>query len=94
MASRLTDQEIKLLMIELRNLRRLHPEAIKRNLIQTKQIKILKHQIYILQKQNEEKDKIIEKFGLQLEELRNKVFGKKKKDKDTDHRPQTKEWWQ
>ena len=87
MGLKLTDQEINLRMIELRNLRHLHAEAIKRNGRQAKQIKIFKQQIYTLQEQNKEKDKIIEMFSLQLEELRNKVFGKKKKDKDTDHRP-------
>lgn len=81
MALRLRDQEIKLRMTELRNLRHLHEEARKRNIRQGKQIKLLKQQVHILQEQNKEKDKIIEKFSLQLEELRTKVFGKKKKDK-------------
>ena len=88
MALKLSNQEIKLRMIELHNLRRLHAEAIKRNERQSKQIKLLKQQVYILQEQNKEKDKIIEKFALQLEELRTKVFGKKK-DKDTDHKPKS-----
>jgi len=82
MALRLSDQEIKLRMTELRNLRHLHSEARKKIVRQGKQIKLLKQQVHILQEQNKEKDKIIEKFSLQLEELRTKVFGKKKKDKD------------
>jgi transposase len=89
MALKLSDREIKLRMTELRNLRHLHAEAIKRNIKQGKQIKLLKQHVHVLQELNKEKDKIIERFSLQLEELRTKVFGKKKKGKDTDHKPKS-----
>lgn len=78
MPSHLSDQEIKLRMTELRNLRHLHSEARKKIVRQGKQIKLLKQQVHILQEQNKKKDKIIESFSLQPEELRIKVFGKKK----------------
>ena len=84
---RLSDQEIKLRMTELRNLRHLHAEAIKRNGRQAKQIKILKQQVHILQEQNKELNEINKKFSLQLEELRTKVFGKKKRGKDKGKKP-------
>ena len=79
----LSGQEIKLRMVELRNLRHLHSEAIKRNGRQAKQIKLLKQQVHTLQEQNKELIEINKKFSLQLEELRTKVFGKKKKDKNS-----------
>jgi transposase len=82
MAVRLSEQEIKQRLIRLNNLEKLHAEAKKKIVRQGKQIKLLKQQVRILQEQNKEKDKIIEKFSLQLEELRIKVFGKKKKGKD------------
>jgi hypothetical protein len=63
MALRLSDQEIKLRMTELRNLRHLHSEARKRNARQGKQIKLLRQQVHVLQEQNKEKDKIIENFS-------------------------------
>jgi len=87
MTLRLSDQEIKLRMIELRNLRHLHSEAIKRNGRQAKQIKILKQQVHLLQEQNKELNETNKKFSLQLEELRTKVFGKKKKGKDKNKKP-------
>ena len=85
MSFNLSEQEIKQRLIRLNNLEKLHAEAIKRNKRQGKQIQLLKQQIFLLQEQNKEKDKIIEKMALQLEELRIKVFGKKKgKKKDDD----------
>ena len=86
MSFNLSEQEIKRRLIRLTNLEHLHTEAIRRNTRQAKQIKLLKRQVHLLQEQNKEKDKAIEKFSLQLEELRTKVFGKKK-NKDKNDKP-------
>ena len=77
----LTEQEIRQRLIRLRNLEYLHTKAKKRIVAQDKEIKALNLRIEDLENQNKEKDKIIETFRLQLEELRIKVFGKKR-DKD------------
>lgn len=89
MALPLSEQEIKQRLIRLNNLEKLHTRAKKKILRQSKQIQLLKQQVHLLQEQNKEQNKIIEKFSLQLEELRTKVFGKKKKGKDTNkNKPQ------
>jgi len=82
MSFNLSEQEIRQRLTRLTNLEKLHSEAVKRNGRQAKQIKLLKQQVHILQEQNKELLEINKKFSLQLEELRTKVFGKKKnKDK-------------
>lgn len=80
----LTEQEIKERLIRLRNLEYLHKKAKKRILKQDKEIHFLRLRIKELEDQNKEKDRVIETFRLELEELRIKVFGKKKDKKDKD----------
>ena len=87
MSFNLSEQEIKQRLIRLNNLEHLHAEAIKRNTRQSKQIKLLKQQVHLLQEQNKELIETNKKFSLQLEELRTKVFGKKKKNNDKNNRP-------
>jgi len=86
MSFKLSEKEINKRLIELRNLKHLYGLAKRRIYLQESQIKLLKKTVVILEKQNEEKDKIIEIFRLQLEEIKIKVFGKKK-DKDNDKKP-------
>ena len=87
MSFKLSDKEINKRLVELRNLKHLYGLAKRRIYLQEVQIKLLKKKVVILEKQNEEKDKIIETFRLQLEEIKIKVFGKKKEDKDNDKKP-------
>lgn len=82
----LTEQEIKERLIHLRNLEYLHKKAKKRIVALENENRLLRLRIVELERQNKEKDKIIETFRLQLEELRIKVFGKKK---DKDDEPKT-----
>ena len=82
MSHSLSQNEINKRLTRLRNLERLHAIANKRIVSQDEEIKHLKLRIKELEDQNKEKDKIIEKMMLQLEEIKIKVFGKKKRNKD------------
>ena len=79
MSFNLTENEIRDRLNRLRNLEGLHKKAKKRIGKQGKEIEQLKEKIKKLEEENKKKDEIINKFSLQLEELRIKVFGKKKK---------------
>lgn len=83
MGIQLSEQEINKRLVRLRNLEHLHVKARKRIASRDKEIKLLKLQVKELQEQNKEKDKIIQSLMLQMEEIRIKVFGKKK-DKDNE----------
>ncbi len=80
--SSLDKKEINKKLVRLRNLEYLHQQARKRVVFLEKENKLLKQRIFLLEKRDEEKNQIIEKLMLQLEEIKIKVFGKKKKDKD------------
>ena len=87
MSIRLPDKEIKERLIRLHNLEHLYKQARKRIASQGEEIKLLKQQVFLLTEANKEKDKIIEKLMLQLEEIKIKVFGKKKKSDDDEELP-------
>jgi len=89
MALRLSQQEIKKRLIRLNNLEKLHRADRKKIARQDKQIKLLKQEVCLLREENKEMNDINKKFSLQLEELRIKVFGKKKKGKDKDKKPKS-----
>ncbi len=78
MSIQLSDKEINQRLVRLRNLERLHKQARNRIIAQDKEIKFLKARVKELEEKNREKDKAIEEFRLQLEEIKIKVFGKKK----------------
>lgn len=78
MSFKLTAEEIKKRIIRLTNLEYLHKRAKRKILKQEKKIEALKNKIRELEEENKKKDEIIKKSSLQLEELRIKVFGKKK----------------
>ena len=78
MSIKLSDKEIRQRLVRLRNLDHLHKQARKRIIAQDKEIKFLKARVKELEEKNREKDKAIEEFRLQLEEIKIKVFGKKK----------------
>lgn len=91
---KLTEEEIRKRMIELRNLRKMYPR------LQAKYDK-LKMRVKVLEKEIKKKDKIIaeqaamikiqtemlELFKLRVEDLEKKVFGKKRKKNDKDDEP-------
>jgi hypothetical protein len=79
MGFKLTAEEIKKRMIRLTNLEYLHKRAKRKIRKQEKKIGELENKIRELEEENKKKDAIINKFALQIEELRIKVFGKKKK---------------
>lgn len=81
MSIQLSDKEIRQRLSRLRNLEHLHIQARKRIVSQSKEIKSLRQEVQELKKENTSLKKIIETMSLQLEEIKNKVFGKKK-DKD------------
>ena len=86
MSFRLSEKEIHKRLIRLRNLEQLHKKARKRIVSQDKEIKFLKFRIKELEEKDKEKDKIIQSLMLQMEEIKIKVFGKKK-EKDDEKRP-------
>lgn len=93
---KLTDTEIKKRLIRLHNLEKLHPIAIKRNEVLKQENRELKERVNILEIRDKEKDTIIETLKLQIEELQQIVFGKKKhkeeeNDEDNTHFPKEKE---
>lgn len=79
MSFKLATEEIKKRMIRLTNLEYLHKRAKRKIRRQENKIKELEEKVRELEEENQRKDEIIKKFSLQLEELRIKVFGKKKK---------------
>jgi len=82
---RLSDNEIKARMVELRNLRKLHAGARARVVVLEKENKLLKERVAVLEATVESQTRIITDLKLQLEELRTIVFGKKwKKEENYD----------
>ena len=86
MGIKLSDKEINQRLIRLRNLERLYPIARKRIADHEKEIRFLKLLVKELEQKDKEKDKIIQSLVMQMEELKIKVFGKKKP-KDNDKKP-------
>lgn len=78
---KLTEQEIKKRLIQLRNLKRLYPIARKRIRFLEKENKLLKQRVNELEKKDKDKDQKIEAMAFQLEQITNKLFGKKPDDK-------------
>ena len=76
---RLSDNEIKTRMVELRNLRKLHAGARARVIILERENMLLKERVAVLEATVESQASIINDLRLQLEELRTIVFGKKRK---------------
>lgn len=72
MAQKLTDTEIASRMVELRNLRRLHTESRKREVLKDVRIQELETIVLDQQKTNET-------LKIQIAELQTMVFGKKKR---------------
>lgn len=64
-------------MIRLRNLERLYPKARRRIVFLEKENKLLKQRINELEKRDKDKDQRIEAMAFQLEQISNKLFGKK-----------------
>ena len=79
MGFKLSVEEIKKRLIRLANLEYLHKRAKRKLRRQENKIKELEEKVRELEEENKKKDEIINKFALQIEELRIKVFGKKKK---------------
>lgn len=85
MAHALTQQEIHQRLIRLRNYERFYPELRKKYQHLQHENRTLKERIVLLETRDREKDAIIESLRLQMEELRQIVFGKKKRTaNDTD----------
>jgi len=78
MGKQLSQQEIKQRLVRLNNLERLYGEQKSANDFLRRENKELREKIVLQQK-------LIEDLNLQLEELRIKVFGKKKKSDDSDN---------
>lgn len=74
---KLTEQEINRRLIRLRNLERLYPKARERIVLLEKENKLLKQRINELEKKDKDKDQKIEAMAFQLEQITNKLFGKK-----------------
>jgi len=75
---KLTQEEIKQRLIRLRNVEKLY-EAQKIQLQKEREKnKALQERIKKLEQQDKDKDALLQKFSLELEELKIKVFGKKK----------------
>jgi hypothetical protein len=80
MPKRLSDEEIRIRMVELRNLRRLHK--------QDQQVKSeLRNEIKKLKVENKELRTAVETLKIQMVELQNMVFGKKRKPPTGHHVP-------
>lgn len=78
MSKTLPNNEIKKRLIRLVNLEKLHTAQLKRNERQREIIKQFKNDVIGLKIENKEKDKTIQTLKLQIEELQQMVFGKKK----------------
>lgn len=74
MAQKLTDQEIKLRLQELNNLRMLHKKSSKQNKKYKAEIKALKENAIKDKKRIVELEKTVETLMLQVEELQKIVF--------------------
>lgn len=74
---KLTEQEINERLIRLRNLERLYPIARARIVSLEKENKLLKQRVNELEKNDKDKDQKIEAMAFQLEQITNKLFGKK-----------------
>lgn len=74
---KLIEQEINGRLIRLRNLERLYPKARERITFLEKENKLLKQRIKELEKKDKDKDQKIEAMAFQLEQISNKLFGKK-----------------
>lgn len=74
---RLTDEEIKRRLIELRNLRMLYGRARERIALLEAENKQLKERIKELEKRDSDKNTKIEALAFQLEQIQSRVFGKK-----------------
>ena len=74
---KLTEQEVNGRLIRLRNLERLYPIARERIIFLEQENKLLKQRINELEKKDKDKDQKIEAMAFQLEQITNKLFGKK-----------------
>ncbi|MFH0755383.1 MAG: IS66 family transposase [bacterium] len=82
----LNQKEIAQRLIRLRNLEQLHKKARKRVVLQDKEIKKLKTEVATLKQENQTLKQTVQYLMLQMEEIKKKVFGKKK-NKDKDDKP-------
>ena len=82
----LTKEEIDRRMQEWRNIKVLHEKAIQMNKKLKANEKIFKAEIAQLKEENRSQKADIENLKLQVEELKQIIFGKKKKD-DNDKKP-------
>lgn len=73
----LSTEEIKQRLIRLRNLEYLYARAKERIVFLEKENKQLKQRIKELEKRDKDKDQKIEVMAFQLEQIKNKLFGKK-----------------
>jgi len=78
MRTKLSDKEINQRLIRLRNLERLYAEARKRIVFLEKENRFLRLKVKELEDRDKDKDRMIESLMLQMEEIKIKVFGKKK----------------
>ena len=74
MAQKLTDQEVKIRLQELNNLRMLHKKSTKQNKRYKAEIKVLKEESIKDKKRIAELEKTVETLMLQIEELQKIVF--------------------
>ena len=81
---KLTQKEINRRLVELRNLRVLHRKAVERNAKLERENKSQKERIIALEENQEFLLDQVEALKLQVEELKQIVFGRKKKKKDED----------
>ena len=81
MALKLSDREIHKRLTEWRNYKRLYPELKQKYEQAKKRIKELED---ALRRERKEREESVETLKLQIEELREMVFGRKKSGSDTD----------
>lgn len=74
---KLTSEEIKRRLVELRNLRILYSKARERFALLEAENKQLKERIRELEKRDSDKNQKIEALAFQLEQIQNRIFGKK-----------------
>jgi hypothetical protein len=84
MSNTLSVAEVNHRLIRLRNIERLYGEQKQRNQKLILENSGLKKKVAILESTVTSQQKIIEDFKLQIEELRIKVFGKKREKHDDD----------
>ncbi|MDP2951535.1 MAG: hypothetical protein Q8N55_04075, partial [bacterium] len=90
MAVKLNKNEIKQRFIKLRNFEMLHPKARKKVKLLEEQVKLLKEENTALKALVAEQKLLIEKLRLRIEELEQMVFGRKKKNNQSnDDLPQS-----